>query len=70
MARIISFYIPKSYRRTVRKQASFTGLAKVIPFPRVARRGYSVSGSPSVAERLGVSRILRNNGILNLIAGV
>lgn len=70
MTRIITFYVPASYRRTVRKQTVLTGLAKVIPFPSFARRRYSAPTSPRPTERLGVRRILRNNGIFNLIAGV
>jgi len=70
MARIITFYVPASYRRTIRKQAGFTGLAKVIPFPTAARHGYSRGIPSGQTERSGVRRILHNNGILNLIAGV
>lgn len=70
MARIINFYVPASCRRITRKQASITGPAKVIPFPSPARQGHSGSVSLGRSEPTGVRRILRNNGILGLIAGV
>ena len=70
MARIINFYVPARHRRTIRMQTRPFGLARVIPFPSPARRSYSGSIFPGSSERTGVRRILRNNGILGLIAGV
>jgi len=70
MARIITFYVPASYRRTPSKQAGFTGLAKVIPFPAAGRRGYPGQAPAVGPEYRGVRKILRNNGILSLIVGV
>ena len=66
MARIISFYIPASHRTTPRKPAGSLGMAQIIPFPLLAKRGEVSFGPP---ERVEVRRILHNNGILGLFAG-
>jgi hypothetical protein len=67
MARIINFYVPASHRRTIGKPTGAVGMAKVIPFPSAAKRDEFSLGRP---ERLGVRRILHNNSILSLLAGV
>jgi len=69
MARIINFYVPASYRKTIRKPTASTGLATVIPFPSAARQGYSYGVLSGRTERFGVGATLRNNGVLSLIAG-
>ena len=66
MARIINFYVPGSHRRTIRKPTGALGMAKIIPFPSAARR----DGLAYRTERLAVRKILHNNSILNLLAGV
>lgn len=67
MARVINFYVPASYRKTIRKSTGVLGMAKVIPFPCAVKRDEFSLGRP---ERFGVRRILHNNGILSLLAGV
>lgn len=67
MARIIAFYVPASHRRTARKPTGTLGMAKIIPFPSAARQG---EASAALTGRLGVRRILHNNSILGLLAGV
>jgi hypothetical protein len=67
MARIINFYVPASFRRTIRKPTGALGMAKIIPFPSAVRRDEFSLGR---RERFGVRKILHNNGILSLLAGV
>jgi len=68
MALIITFYVPASYRKIIRKHAGSVGLTKVIPFPSATGR-HSSPSLPARTERFGVRQILRNNAILSLIAG-
>lgn len=67
MARVINFYVPATFRRTVRKPTGGLGMAKIIPFPAALKRDEFSLARP---ERFGVRRILHNNGILSLLAGV
>jgi hypothetical protein len=67
MARIINFYVPASFRKAIRKPTGVLGMAKIIPFPVAVRRDEFSLGR---GERFGVRRILHNNGILSLLAGV
>jgi len=69
MARIITFYVPISYRRKVKKQTASAGLGRIIPFAYAARRVFVSRNQPAPIERSSVNGIFRNHGILSLFSG-